>query len=216
MIASYLRIDDQIPIEEFKRLSNRIPKHLTEKNARFRFYKDKQRNLFGLLLLNRLWQQSFKEGLKLENIRNTEFNRPYLPNSNADFNISHSGAYVICVLSNKFRVGIDIESNKEVELKDFKRTMNSSQWAEIYQSQKPRDLFFKYWCMKESVIKADGRGLSIPLTEIIFDSTRVSYGGNLWHLTPFQLDDRHPGCLSSNVEISHFECSEVHWSEFLK
>lgn len=215
MLISYLRIEVQITNENFEVLKRRIPSSFINKNDRFHKFQDRQRNIFGLLLLMRSWHNLFDESLNLENIKTSKFNRPYLPDSNADFNISHSGDFVVCVLSADSRVGIDIEQMKDVDLKDFTRTMSSDQWTEIHTSHNPLDTFFKYWSMKESVIKADGRGLSIPLTEIILDQNEVSYDGNLWHLYPFKIDANHNGCVASNKEINDLQLVKVHWQEFL-
>jgi len=216
MLISYLSIDVLITNANFEALKRLIPGSFITKNDRFHKFQDRQRNLFGLLLLMRSWHNLFDESLNLENIKTSKFNRPYLPNSLVDFNISHSGDFVVCVLSADSRVGIDIEQKKDVDLKDFTRTMNSDQWTEIHTSNNPLDTFFKYWSMKESVIKADGRGLSIPLTEIILDKDRVSYDGNLWHLYPFKIDASHNGCVASNNKINDLQLVKVHWKEFLK
>jgi len=216
MLISYLSIDVQITNANFEALKRLIPGSFITKNDRFHKFQDRQRNLFGLLLLMRSWHNLFDESLNLENIKTSKFNRPYLPNSPVDFNISHSGDFVVCVLSADSRVGIDIEQKKDVDLNDFARTMNSDQWTEIHTSNNPLDTFFKYWSMKESVIKADGRGLSIPLTEIILDKDRVSYDGNLWHLYPFKIDASHNGCVASNNKINDLQLVKVHWKEFLK
>ena len=47
--------------------------------------------------------------------------RPKLPNlsNNLDFNISHSGQFVVCAISNSIPVGIDIEKIKEIEIESF-------------------------------------------------------------------------------------------------
>jgi len=216
MLISYLSIDGQITISNFEALKRLIPSTFLTKNNRFHQFQDRQRNLFGLLLLMRSWHNLFDESLNLENIKTSKFNRPYLPDSRADFNISHSGDFVVCVLSADSRVGIDIEQKRDVDLKDFARTMNTNQWTEIYTSNNPLDTFFKFWTMKESVIKADGRGLSIPLTEIILDQGKVSYDGNLWHLYPFKIDANHNGCVASNNDIDDFHLVKVDWKELLE
>jgi len=210
MLISYLSIDVQITNANFEALKRLIPGRFITKNDRFHKFQDRQRNLFGLLLLMRSWHNLFDESLNLENIETSKFNRPYLPDSNTDFNISHSGDFVVCVLSADSRVGIDIEQKKDADLQDFTRTMSSGQWTEIHTSNIPLDTFFKYWSMKESVIKADGRGLSIPLTEIILDQDKVSYDGNLWHLYPFKIDANHNGCVASNNKL--MTCS---WLKFI-
>jgi len=145
-----------------------------------------------------------------------EHKKPCLATICYDFNISDSEDYEVCILSPDSRVGIDIECRQKVDLNDFARTMNQQQWNEIHQSEDSHDTFFKYWTMKESVIKADGRGLSIPLTDIIFDNNKVSYDGMLWYLYPFKIDSNHNGCAASSHKINDLQLVEVHWKDFLE
>ena len=216
MIISYVTIDVEITPTEFENLKRLAPKNFIARNDRFHRQIDRLRNLFGLLLLIRSWQTHFNEIPDLELIQTSSHNRPYLADSPADFNISHSGDYVVCILSPDSRVGIDVEYRKKVDFQDFSRTMNDRQWSEIKGSGTPFDRFFEYWCMKESVIKADGRGLSIPLTDIIFEDQKVVYDGTVWHLTPFKIDANHPGCVASNHKVNDLHLQEVHWKEFLE
>jgi 4'-phosphopantetheinyl transferase len=159
-----------------------------------------------------MWKQYFKKSLDLELLETTTFNRPYLPNSKADFNISHAGKFVICALGSDMKLGIDIEDRKEVDFNDFTRTMNSPQWDQILTSEDPYSKFFEYWSIKESAIKADGRGLSIPLTEITINSGTVSYADKAWHIKSFKLDPEHFGCLACNQRISDFNIERVQWN----
>jgi len=216
MIISYLNIDVQITPSEFEILKHLVPKNFIERNDRYHKQIDRRRNLFGILLLTKAWQNHFGEILDLTMIQTSSHNRPYHIDSLVDFNISHSGDYVVCILSPDSRVGIDIEHRRKVNLADFSQTMNNHQWTEIQGSDNPFDTFFEYWCIKESVIKADGRGLSIPLTDINFKDQRVIYDGNTWHLSPFKIDQSHPGCVASNCKINDLHLQKVYWKEFLE
>ncbi len=216
MVINYLSINKHITNENFEEFKGLVPTSYHSRINRFHRFEDRLRNLFGLLLLSRTWQTVFNKSLELEKIKTSEFSRPYLPGSPADFNISHSGDYVVCILSPDSPVGIDIEQKTDVDFSDFTRTMSQQQWSEINESKDSLNTFFKYWTMKESVIKADGRGLSIPLTDIIFDNNKVSYDENLWLLSPFKIDANHPGCVASSHEINDLQLIEVHWKQFLE
>ena len=215
MIICYLRVDYKLDDDDFQALKQLLPKNLSQRNDRYLQQIDRQRNLFGLLLLRMMWWKQFNQPLDLEKIESTEFKRPYLPGSMVDFNISHAGDFVICVLGPGVNVGIDIERKKAVDFSDFKRTMNTQQWDEINNSPDPDSKFFEFWCIKESVIKADGRGLSIPLKEIIIRSNTVSYSGNLWHIRPFMINSEHFGCIACDREFTDFQLNEVHWRDLL-
>ena len=139
--------------------------------------------------------------------------RPYLKSSPVDFNISHSGQFVVCAVSEKMRVGIDVEFRKEVDLSDFQQTMSQSQWEMIHAAADPLDSFFWYWTVKESVIKADGRGLQIPLTEITILNDTVRYDGLKWYLNTFKLDQLHPCCLATDQKIDLPSSQELTWEQ---
>ena len=49
------------------------------------------------------------------------------------------------------------------EIDDFKEYMTPFEWQQVISAPKKENAFYKYWTKKEAVIKADGRGLSIPL-----------------------------------------------------
>ena len=215
MIINYLRLDHNLDLNIFKQFQQQLPPQFLDRNRRFRRFIDRQRNLFGLLLLKRSWSVQYHSELPLEDLRTTEFNRPFLPSSKTDFNISHAGDYVVSVLNPNSRVGIDIELKKMVDFSEFTITMNQSQWDEIRQSSDPVERFFENWCIKESVIKADGRGLSLPLTEILIHDNSVSYADKVWHIQRFTFDPSYCGCLASDQIISDFVLNEVKWSELL-
>ena len=69
---------------------------------------DRKRYLFGKLMLRKLLVEYGNSKTILNNIQIGENSRPYLI-GNIDFNISHSGDYVICAISNESKIGIDIE-----------------------------------------------------------------------------------------------------------
>jgi len=215
MRVCYTSIDSNLPETDFNRLKQGLPKKITQRNSRFIHYADRQRNLFGLLLLKSLWHQQFQEAINLQQLETTEFGRPYMAQSTVDFNISHAGHYIICALATDAQVGIDIEKKRPVEFNDFTRTMNQSQWNEITSSAEPEATFFHYWCIKESVIKLDGRGLSLPLTEIQISDQKVTYTDREWYIKPFSLDHHHYGCLASDQPIPDFNLTEVNWRDFL-
>ncbi len=211
----YCKIDPNIPAQSWNSLRSRLTISQQQRNDRFVHFEDKQRNLFGLLLLRMHGRQYRDMQLAWSELQFDEHNRPFLPDTAVDFNISHSGAYVVSAFSAIHRLGIDVEFKKSVTLEDFQYTMNDSQWAEIMAATDPFDKFFEYWTIKESVIKADGRGLSIPLTDIIIEDGKVNYDGHTWFLYPLQFDDHHKCCLAADQEGITPQLREVHWREFL-
>ena len=119
-------------------------------------------------------KQAIKETLGLEysefEIKRDELSRPYispLHHNYIDFNISHSGDYVVCAISSFGRIGIDIEETIPVDInisEGFlsKQELHCLNNAKINQSE----LFYKYWTLKESYLKAIGIGLIDSITEL--------------------------------------------------
>ena len=85
------------------------------------------------------------------------------------FNVSHSGDVALLAFSMGRRLGVDVEFMR-VEM-DFASLAeisfsNAERAAVLARSgQRRADLFFEYWSCKEACIKADGRGLSVPVTQ---------------------------------------------------
>lgn len=87
-----------------------------------------------------------------------EYDKPYLKNIDIKYNISHSGEYVICILSNK-EVGCDIEVIKEANLDVAKRFFSTDEYKQIINSSNANDEFYRLWVIKESYLKYKGTGI---------------------------------------------------------
>jgi 4'-phosphopantetheinyl transferase len=89
------------------------------------------------------------------------------------FNLSHTDGLVACAVTVGRPVGVDVEHTgrpgrlAEVAERFFAPGERASLLA--LPERAWRDRFFEYWTLKESYIKARGRGLSIPLDEFGFD-----------------------------------------------
>lgn len=95
-----------------------------------------------------------------------EYNKPILINpDNLYFNISHSGNWVVCTVADDV-VGVDVElirntTNFEVA----KRFFTKDEYSSLIKQDSTNQIkyFYLLWTLKESYIKADGRGLSLSL-----------------------------------------------------
>ncbi|MCY6958996.1 4'-phosphopantetheinyl transferase family protein [Clostridium brassicae] len=119
--------------------------------------------------------------IKHFNIRNESicfnkniYGKPYVEKiKNFHFNISHSGEYVAVAIS-KQKVGIDIEKIKNIDYFDIAENFfTNKELKYIMRPNKQESLerFYDIWTLKESYIKFNGKGLSIPLDSftIFFD-----------------------------------------------
>ncbi|WP_333820164.1 4'-phosphopantetheinyl transferase family protein [Ohtaekwangia sp.] len=190
----------RLTVEEFQNLSQTLPGAITDKFLKFIRWQDAHAALMGKLLL--------KEGLKdmgycmnLENLKYTIYNRPYLDNCPIDFNISHSGEYVLCALSTTCSVGIDIEQVRPVDLSDFESQWTLQELDNIRRSDDSLRQFYNYWTRKEAVIKANGKGLSLSLNKINATIDRISIEGKNWYVKEIFISDDYCSHLATDVEI---------------
>jgi len=83
------------------------------------------------------------------------------------FNVSHSGALLVCALVEGEDVGIDVEQHRPLRDRDrlAQRFFSAEECADLAawpEADRTR-VFFECWSRKEAFIKAVGGGLSIPL-----------------------------------------------------
>lgn len=106
-----------------------------------------------------------------------ENGKPYL-NINAlpfpalSFNLSHTRGMAVLAVSCCRAVGIDVESVEReaplgVAVRNFARSESTALFASSTATQSMR--FWRLWTLKESYVKATGRGLSFPLDQCVFD-----------------------------------------------
>lgn len=89
------------------------------------------------------------------------------------FNLSHSKHLIAMVISKKNQIGIDLEyinQNRDIEKLQRRifHPIEEKEWAKC-PSDKKALLFYKIWTLKESYVKAVGRGLSIGLDHLLYD-----------------------------------------------
>lgn len=178
----------QLPAVEYKKAVSLLPNSMQAKIAKYRRWQDAHSYLYGRLLL--------KHGMHLlgfnnplEQMKVTKFGKPYFPESPFSFNISHSEEYVVCVISNdeKQNLGIDIEKIKPLELKIFESVLSPQEIKELDGIVK----FYTYWTRKEAIIKADGRGMQIPLNIIDTTELTVKLDDDNYYLSKVNIDEEY-------------------------
>lgn len=190
------KISEELPGDVYRRSLLFLPDELREKHFKYRRWQDRAANLYSKILLIRGLKKFGFDHRVLENLQYTEHGRPHLRGI-VDFNISHSGEYVLCAVAYETTVGIDIEEIKPVDFADFTELMSEDQWRMIHTSPDPLKTFFTFWAIKESIIKADGRGLAIPLNDIIITKGTAFYETH-WFLQELKIDEGYCASLASN------------------
>lgn len=142
-----------------------MPAERQEKIDKFRIDASKRLSLAAGLLLDYVLCQYGSSLAESEMVYN-EHDKPMFKGNAIQFNLSHSGDYAICVVSDR-GIGCDIEQIKPNNDKIAKRFFCESEYNDILSA--PDDaakmtLFYRYWTLKESFIKAIGTGLATPLS----------------------------------------------------
>ncbi|MEO5647148.1 MAG: 4'-phosphopantetheinyl transferase superfamily protein [Chitinophagaceae bacterium] len=175
----------------------RIPVQMQEKIRRFHKWQDAQRSLFGNLLLIEGIKSLKLSGYKLEQLSYTAFGRPYL-GADVDFNISHSGEYTICAISQINKVGIDIEKIVEIPVADFEEQFSKQEIAAIEKDKSMR-YFYNLWTQKEAFLKAIGKGLQVPLNTVSINDKMINWENKFWYLDEIRLDEHYVSHLCSDT-----------------
>lgn len=196
----YLRMDIELASMEWIEWLPYVSKERRERVARFHILKDAQRSLFGELLTRyALCDNTGRENNELKFIQN-RFGKPMLKReedkSEIHFNLSHSGRWIVCAVDYT-PIGIDVEEMKPMSLQIARSFFSKDEYEALLREPEisRQEYFFALWTMKESFIKADGRGLSLSLDQFTIDVSRgrVYYqqkwlNRQIWHS---QLDEEH-------------------------
>jgi 4'-phosphopantetheinyl transferase len=88
------------------------------------------------------------------------------------FNLSHTRGQLIAALAIDTQIGVDIEyHNPSTDWKGISEsyfTKVENEWLMDLPEEEGFKAFYDIWTMKEAVMKADGRGLNLPIEEISF------------------------------------------------
>lgn len=92
-----------------------------------------------------------------------EHGKPMLPEElGLYFNLSHSGDYVLCAVSDR-ETGADIQRHEKYGDRLAERFFHPEELAYLREAEDRKQCFYDLWCLKESCIKCTGRGLSTGL-----------------------------------------------------
>lgn len=157
--------DQKLESVSFQKLINILSFEERQKNERFFRWQDAQSNLLGRLAIRKMACERFGIGLKEMAFSENDYGKPCFKSvQDFHFNISHSNDWIVVVGYNS-PVGIDIEMISPIDLGIAGQFFSAREYEELM--SKPLDqrkgYFFDLWTLKESYIKADGQGLSIPL-----------------------------------------------------
>ena len=122
------------------------------------------------------------------------FGKPFLAEGTAlQFNLSHTIGLVALAVSFHASVGIDVETLGSAPVcRDAMRSvLNFAESAALECAVDWELAFLALWTAKEAVIKAEGKGLSLPLSEIEIHQDRALGPSRYWTLWRSRPTPRH-------------------------
>lgn len=146
-----------------------LPNNLIEKTEKFKFWEDRQRSLIGELMVRKFYEE--KLGLAHFEFELNEQDKPFLKDHKEEhFNISHSGAFVVVAFSDQ-NVGVDVEIIGKDRRKVAERFFTVREIEQMHARPTEKDrihFFYQLWTLKESYMKAIGKGMTMSLSSFSF------------------------------------------------
>lgn len=151
--------------EDINELTKLIPNYRREKASTYKFELDRILCVTAFLLLKYILRTEFSIREDVELIYG-DFGKPYIKNYNEIyFNLSHCKRGIVCAVS-RYEVGVDVQDIQEYDEGIAQMACNDEELELLKNSINKQELFCKMWTIKESYIKADGRGMFLPLKSI--------------------------------------------------
>lgn len=147
------------------------------------------------LLLNRALQKEHPGIRTPVLIERDENGKPFLPEHPGIFvNLSHSGSYLACAVGER-PVGVDVEERKSRRnVEQLARKFHPLESELVLQAgeEERNKLFYDIWVLKESFMKATGRGLRISLDSFCClpgqDRVEQDWSETVYYCRSFELE----------------------------
>lgn len=154
------KISSQIDKNTFKYLLRFVQPEKKERILKQRIKQNADNMLIGEIFAKVSIKKTFGIDIAKQDFSCNEYGKPYLLNyPNIHFNISHSGYYVACAVSDK-PVGIDIQKITDYNPAVAKRVCIKRELEQIEYSADKSSEFIKLWTQKEAVLKMRGIGIA--------------------------------------------------------
>ncbi|CCD62716.1 L-aminoadipate-semialdehyde dehydrogenase-phosphopantetheinyl transferase [Caenorhabditis elegans] len=172
--------------DDFEKLFRKAVQSITEEEFQripeFRHREDALACLFGRLLLRHSAQKFSGEPWNTIRFERTERGKPFLAvpaDTTFGLNVSHQGDYVAFASSCSSKVGVDVmrldneRNNKTAD--EYINSMAKSASPEELRMMRSQPteamkmtMFYRYWCLKEAILKATGVGIMKDLNSLDF------------------------------------------------
>lgn len=104
-------------------------------------------------------------------------------------NLSHSKDYAVCAVHDK-AIGVDVQYCRECDMRMADRFFTGAEADMIRRSPVPEKAFFEIWAKKESLVKAVGCALTVPLSSFSVLGSTAEYEGKMYRFKEYSVKER--------------------------
>jgi 4'-phosphopantetheinyl transferase len=161
------RVSSNLPFKLRDQLAATLSEDEKERAARFHFMADRDRFIAAHGCLRDVLSRYLHCEPDQFSFSTNSHGKPALNGHIVEFNLSHSGDFTLIAVANECRVGVDVERirsgiSSHVIAQQYFSTAEFAELQSLPLEQREK-AFFTCWTRKEAYIKAQGRGLSLPL-----------------------------------------------------
>ena len=193
-----LPLGAQLAPSEWDAFLKALPSEVQRKVQQYKHWQDQQRAMLGSTLIR--WALlPFIDDVLLH-LAHNELGRPYIaghPHWQGDFNLSHSGDWIVLAVTTIGRVGIDVEEIKPVSEDMMIYALSETERQLV--SHQPLHVFYEFWTLKEALFKT---GLLPILSPHLLDTTNIKKTRKDLFTQLLYLDQQHPVTVCWNHENS--------------
>jgi 4'-phosphopantetheinyl transferase len=151
-------------------------------------------------------------------IRRNLNGRPYISDNvcrKGDFNLSHSGNWIVAALTHHGRIGVDVEKIGPLNEELLTYALSETELEMIHQ-QSPVDqvkTFYELWTTKEAIYKT---GLVPDATPQSLDTIEWKEKQNNLHTQLLYIDPEHPVTVCSDQKLPSFELTILNRGQLIE
>ncbi len=206
----FYKSSGRLSSQAFDLYLQQLPNFIQKKILAYKNWQDAERSLAGNILLKKGLGSLNISGHSLDGLKYSAYQKPYFENHSLNFNISHSGQYTICAISQTHQVGIDVEEINDIPLTDFTDFFYDEEWQAVLNSPDRLHAFYSLWTKKEAFLKVIGSGLNVSLNQVVILNNTIAWENVYWLLQEVKLDPTHICHLCTNEPLPPFEVTDIH------
>jgi 4'-phosphopantetheinyl transferase len=216
------RADLNLEPARLSRLGRNLSADEQARAARFHFARDRERFVAARGLLREILALYLNTAAKRLRFRYGAHGKPTLAEyGDLRFNLSHSHDTMLVAVAHKREVGVDIEhAGADIAVEEIAETVFSTPEVQVLNrldGEAKRAAFLRFWTRKEAYIKADGRGVSLPLKHVdvsvpadrvavLDESTGKWYACLRWMLRTLTVGPEHVAALAAEGQEWQLAC----------